>query len=50
MELIETPLQSSLKDKSISHLMKVAMECSAEQTDNNLEVVIDVWNRKSRLV
>ena len=50
MKLIKTRLRSSLNDKSLSHLMKIAIESPAELTDSHLEVVVDVWNRKDRRI
>ena len=50
MKLIKTRLRSSLNDKSLSHLMKIAIESPAEITDSHLEEVVDVWNRKNRKI
>ena len=50
MKLIKTRLRSSLNDKSLSHLMKIAIESPAELTDSHLEEVVDVWNRKNRRI
>ena len=50
MKSIKTRLRSSLNVKSLSHLMKVAMESPAELTDRHLEEVVDVWNRKNRRI
>ena len=50
MMLIKTRLRSSLNDKSLSHLMKIAIESPAELTDSHLEEVVDVWNRKNRRI
>ena len=49
MKLIKTRL-SSLNDKSLSNLMKIALESPVELTDSNLEEIIDIWNRKSRRI
>ena len=49
MKLIKTCLRSSLNDKSLSNLMKIALESPDELTDSHLEVV-DVWKRKSRRI
>jgi hypothetical protein len=46
MKLIETSLQSSLNDKGLSNLMKIAIESPAELTDIHLEEIVDEWNRK----
>ena len=50
MKLIKTRLRSSLNDKSLSNLMKIALESPVELTDSHLEEIVDVWNRKSRRV
>ena len=50
MKLIKTRLRSSLNDKSLSNLMKIALESPVELTDSYLEEIVDVWNRKSRRV
>ena len=50
MKLIKTRLRSSLNDKSLSNLMKIALESPDELTDSHLEEVVDVWNRKSRRI
>ncbi len=46
MKLIKTRLRSSLYDKSLSHLMQIAIEFPAELPDSHLEEVVNVWNRK----
>ena len=48
MKLIKTHLRSSLNDKCLSNLMKIALESPVELTDSHLEEIVDVWNRKSR--
>ena len=50
MKLIKTQLRSSLNDKSLSHLMKIAIESLAELTDSHLEEVVDVCNWKNRRI
>ena len=51
MKLIKTRrLRSSLNDKSLSNLMKIALESPDELTDSHLEEVVNVWNRKSRRI
>ena len=50
MKLIKTRLRSSLNDKSLSNLMKIALESAVELTDSHLEEIVDVWNRKSRRI
>ena len=46
MKLIKTRLRSSLKDTSLSHLMKIAIESPDELTDSDLDEIVEVWNRK----
>ena len=46
MMLIKTHLRISLNNKSLSNLMKIALESPDKLTDSHLEVV-DVWNIKS---
>ena len=50
MKLIQTRLRSSLNDKSLSNLIKIALESPDELTDSHLEEVVNVWNRKSRRI
>ena len=45
MKLIKTRLHSSLKDTSLSHLMKIAIESPDELTDSDLDEIVEVWNR-----
>ena len=48
MKLIKKRLCSSLKDTSLSHLMKIAIESPNELTDSDLDEIVEVWNRKNR--
>ena len=50
MKLIKTRLRSSLSDKSLSYLMKIGIESPNELTDDDLENIVDVWNRKNRRI
>ena len=51
MNLIKTTLRSSLKDTSLSHLMKIAIESPDELKDSSdLDEIVEVWNRKNRRV
>ena len=50
MKQIKTHLRSSLSDKSLSHLMKIAIESPDVLTDCDLEEVVNVWNRKGRRI
>ena len=50
MKLIKTRLRSSLSDKSLSNLMKIAIESPTELSNSNLEEIVDIWNRKNRRI
>ena len=50
MKLIKMHLRSSLKDISLSHLMKIAIESPTELTDANVEEMVDIWNRKNKRI
>ena len=42
--------RSCLSDKSLSNLMKIAIESPDQLTDQDLEQVIDIWQRKNRKI
>ena len=50
MKLIQTRLRSSLKDSSLSHLMKIAIETTNKLTESELEAIVDIWCRKTRRI
>ena len=50
MKLIKTRLRSCLSDKSLSNLMKIVIEPPDQLTDQDLEQVIDIWQRKNRRI
>ena len=50
MKLIKTRLRSCLSDTSLSHLMKIAIESPNTLSDEELEQIVDVWNRKGRRI
>ena len=50
MKLIKTQLRSCLSVKSLSNLMKIAIESPDQLTDQDLEQVIDTWQRKNRRI
>ena len=50
MKLIKTQLRSCLSVKSLSNLMKIAIESPDQLTDQDLEQVIDIWQRKNRRI
>ena len=45
MKLIKPRLRSSLSDK---HLMKIAIEAPDQLNDDQLEEIVDIWNRKKQ--
>ena len=47
MKMIKTRLRNSLGDTNLSHLMKVVVESPQSLSDEELEQIIDIWNRKS---
>ena len=49
MKLIKIRLISTLNDKNLSNLMKIALDFPVEITDYPLEKNVDVWNRKGSL-
>ena len=48
MELLKTRLGNRLSDKSLSHLMKIAIESPNQLKDTDLEEIVKVWNRKKK--
>ena len=50
MMLIKTRLRIKLNNKSLSNLMKIALESPDKLKDGHFEEVVDVWNRKSRRI
>ena len=44
MKLMKTRLRNQLGERSPSSLMKIAVE----SPDNELEEIVDIWNRKPR--
>ena len=50
MKMIKTRLRNRLGEKSLSHLMKIAIESPEKLSDRDLENIVDVWYRKSRRV
>ena len=48
MKIIKTRLRNRLGDTiDLSHLMKIVIESPQSLSDEELEQVIDIWNRKS---
>ena len=50
MKLIKTRLRNHLGDTNLSHLMKIAIESPHTLSDEDLEQIIDIWNRKPRRI
>ena len=50
MKMIKTRLRSHLGEKSLSHLMKIAIESPEKLSDSDLENIVDIWYRKSRRI
>ena len=38
--------RNRLSEISLSHLMKVALEAPEQLSDNDLEQIVNIWNRK----
>ena len=50
MKMIKTRLRSRIGASSLSHLMKIAIESPEKLSDDDLEQIIKVWNRKPRRI
>ena len=50
MKMIKTRLRSQIGASSLSHLMKIAIESPEKLSDDDLEQIIKVWNRKPRRI
>ena len=50
MKMIKTRLRNRLGEKSLFHLMKIAIESPEKLSDSDLENVVDIWYRKSRRI
>ena len=50
MKMIKTRLRNRLGEKSLSHLMKIAIESPEKLSDSDLESIVDIWYRKSRRI
>ena len=50
MKMIKTLLRSRPGEKSLSHLMKIAIESPEKLSDSDLENIVDIWYRKSRRI
>ena len=50
MKLIKTRLHNALSDRSLSHLVKIAIESPEVPSDSVLDEIVNVWQRKSSRV
>ena len=50
MKMIKTRLRSRLGEDNLSHLMKITIESPEILSDEELEEIVDVWNRKPRRI
>ena len=50
MKLIKTRLRNCLIDSSLSNLMKIAIESLDILSEDDLDAIIDIWNRKGRRI
>jgi len=50
MKMIKTQLRNRLSEKSLSYLMKIAIESPQKLTDEDLEMMIGIGNRKARRI
>ena len=42
--------RNRLSEISLSHLMKVALEAPEQLSDNDLEQIVNIWNRKCKKI
>jgi len=50
MKIIKTRLRSRQGEANLYHLMKIAIESSETLSNEELEQMVDVWNRKPRRI
>ena len=50
MKLIKTRLRNSLSESTLAQLMRIAIESPEKLTEDQLEAILDVWNRKPRRI
>ena len=48
--MIKTCLRNRLGEKSLSHLMKIAIESPEKLSESDLENIVDIWYRKGRTI
>ena len=46
IKLIKTHLQNSLTKDRLTQLMKIAIESPGQLTEDEIEVILNIWNRK----
>ena len=50
MKLIKTHLRNSLTEGRLTQLMRIAIESPGQLTEDEIEVILDIWNRKPRRI
>ena len=50
MKMIKIRLRNSVGNTNLSHLMKIAIESPQSLSDEELEEIVDIWNRISRRI
>ena len=50
MKMIKTRLRNRLGEKSLSHLMKIAIASPEKLSESDLDNIVDIWYRKSRRI
>jgi len=50
MKMIKTQLRKRLSEKILSYLMKISIESPQKLTDEDLEMMIEIWNKKARRI
>ena len=48
MKMIKSRLRSRLGECNLSHLMKISIESPQKLSNDDLEQIVDIWNRKPR--
>ena len=50
MKLIKTCLKNPIGESCLSYLMNISMETPERLSGNDLENIINIWNRKHRRI
>ena len=50
IKLIKNRLRNRLTELSLSNLIRIVIESPEKLTDNDLEEIVDVWDRKGRRI